>query len=391
MVRRGSVEQRGGTWSYRVDEHTTEGRRQRRVGGFASEEDAVDAMNEALLHLRRGGYVPPSQVTVRAWLEQWVDSKARRDLRPSTATSYRSKITRYLVPHLGGVRLQALTTADVDEALGRIADQGGRGGQPLSRRTVRYAQQVLELALDDAVRANRIAVNVARAARPPRQNRAPKRQAKQKRWTAAEARSFLAAVDGERQAAMWRVFVMTGMRRGEVCGLRWSSVDLDRGELVVAANRVPARDADGRRCVVEGPAKTDRDHDEPRRVALDAGTVAALRSHRRRQAEEQLRVGAAWAGDGHVFVNDLGEALDPDAVSRTFRQLLDEHDVRRIRLHDVRHSHASIMLDAGQPIEAVSKRLGHTRISTTYDLYVDADEAAARRAADAFGAVMDKA
>ena len=388
---RGTIRKRGNTYSIVYDERPdprTGKRRRRERGGFATRDAAETALAEAVAAVKSGGYVDPSKVTVARFLTDWVDRKAEDDLKPSTAASYRSKIEVHLIPRLGSLRVQELDVARVEDALRDIHREGGRNGTPLSLRTVNYCRVVLASAMDDAVRRGMLQGNPARLARIPTRQRPDwkPRSAPRKPWSVDELRTFLARAAEDRLAALWTLYVTTGMRRGEALGLRWADVDLDAGTVNIARVRTTAEDDDGKRLVY--------DDDDPktassrRTVTLDGPTVAALRAHRAAQLQERMRAGSAWVDEDRVFAHEDGTGLDPDGVSSQWRDLCAEAGVRYIRPHDARHSHATLMLAGGVPVEVISKRLGHARISVTMDLYVHPDDASQRDASDTFGRII---
>jgi integrase len=388
---RGTIRKRGNTYSIVYDERPdprTGERRRRERGGFATRDEAETALAEAIAEVKRGGYVEPSKVTVGRFLTDWLARKVEDDLKPTTAASYRSKIDGHLIPRLGTLRLQELDVGQVEDALREIHREGGRKGTPLSLRTVDYCRVVLASALDDAVRRGLLQGNPARLARIPARQRPDwqPRSAPRKPWSLAELRTFLATAAEDRLAGLWTLYVTTGMRRGEALGLRWTDVDLDAGTVDVARVRTTAKDADGRRLVYDDDdPKTDASR---RTVSIDKPTVAVLRAHRAGQLEERMRAGSVWVDEGRVFSREDGTGLDPDWVSGRWRDLCAEAGVRYIRPHDARHSHATLMLAGGVPVEVISKRLGHARISVTMDLYVHPDDESQRDAADTFGKLI---
>jgi len=388
---RGSIRRRGSTWSIVYDERPdpqTGKRRRRERGGFPDQDAAETALAEAIAAVKSGGYVDPSKVTVSRFLTDWIDRKAEDDLKPTTATSYRSKIDHHLVPRLGSLRVQELDVSRIEDALREIHREGGRDGAPLSRRTVNYCRVVLASALDDAVRRGIIKGNPARLARIPARERDgwKPRSAPQQPWSIEELRTFLATAADDRLAALWMTYLTTGMRRGEALGLCWSAVDLDAGTAAVARVRTTAEDADGHRMVYD--YDTPKSAASARTVTLDGPTVAAFRVHRTAQLEDRMAAGGAWVDDDRVFAREDGSGLDPEAISKRWRGLCEVAGVRTIRLHDARHSHATLMLAGGVPVEVISKRLGHARISVTMDLYVHPDDASQRAASDTFGRII---
>lgn len=177
---------------------------------------------------------------------------------------------------------------------------------------------------------------------------------------------------------MWRIVVMTGMRRGEVCGLMWSDVDLDAGRLSVQRSLVSA---DG---TMSHP-KTERSR---RSNALDPATIAALREHRSRQAAEKLSIGAAYVDGGLVFCREDGSHLDPDFISKLFTRRRVACGLPKIRLHDLRHTHATLALQAGVHPNVVSERLGHSDIALTLNTYSHAIPALQAEAATVIASLI---
>jgi integrase len=243
---------------------------------------------------------------------------------------------------------------------------------------------LLGQALADAERFGRIARNPVRLATPPSASAARRSaEARRRTWSASELRTFLDSVRDDRLFCLWLVLATTGLRRGEACGLAWRSVDFDNARLAV---QQALTIVDGE--LVVAPPKTDK---AARSVALDSGTVEALRAHRRRQAQEQLAFGPGYAETEFVFRNEDGSPVSPNAVSLRFPHLVKAAGLPPIRLHDLRHGHAELLLASGANPKTVSSRLGHSSVAFTMDVYAAAipqlEEQAAQVVADlVFGA-----
>lgn len=197
-------------------------------------------------------------------------------------------------------------------------------------------------------------------------------------WLPHQVGQFLDATSADRLAPLYHLTFAAGLRRGEVCGLRWVDVDLEGGSLRVAQQLVSV----GGRVMV-GEPKTARG---ARVVALDADTVAVLRDHRRAQLAERMASGPAYVDSGLVFTREDGSPLDPSYVTRHFARLVARAGLPPIRLHDLRHTSASVGLAAGESMKEISDRLGHSSITITADTYTHvspavAQESARRRAA----------
>jgi integrase len=260
-----------------------------------------------------------------------------------------------------------------------LAREGGRNGSALSLATVRYVHAVLSKALADAERKGLVTRNVARLASPPK--RSATRAAEMTAWTPAELAAFLDRTTDHYYGPLVRVAAMTGLRRGELCGLRWSDVDLDGSVLVV---RQTVQLVAGR--IVIGDVKTARSR---RRLDVDEHTVAVLRAHRTRQLKLRLAVGAGWRDHGLVFTAPDGQPLNPDTITQWFDRTVRRTELPRIRLHDLRHTHATHLLAAGVNVKIVSERLGHASVAFTLDAYGHVMPGQQASAAAAVAALVD--
>ena len=259
-------------------------------------------------------------------------------IRPTTFLSYRGHVERHLVPALGRVPLQQLTGAQINAFYAKLLSQGGNDGKrKISPSTVRRIHATLHRALKDAVRWNKIPGSPADAADPPRA--AGGGDHEMKVWSLAELRTFLAAERESRLYPLWLTLATTGMRRGEVLGLRWEDVDLEAEEHLHPQTRVMT----GYQPLLSTP-KTRRGK---RLVALDPATTAALKENRRRQKEERLAAGSPWKESGFVFTQEDGEPYHPERVSKLFVQAAKKAGLPRIRLHDLRHTYATLALSGG--------------------------------------------
>ena len=367
---RGTVERYGKGWRYRVELPRAETGRRRysTKAGFSTEGDARRALNRVLVDIDDGVHVDRNAITVGDYLDEWLD-RAAVDLRPTTMVGYR-RSAGLISGEIGRVPLQKLTPIAVEKAYLRLIE-GGR-----ARKTVRNVHGVLRRALGDAERLGLVNRNAAAAAKAPSDVKSERPT-----WSPDELSSFLrSAVDDPLYAAMV-LFATTGLRRGEVCGLRWDNVDLETGELFVVTTRTTAGPV-----VIDGTTKTPKSR---RRVSLDPATIKVLRAHKAAQAKAQLQAGPVWESEGHVFTLDDGRPLHPDQLSKTFRRLADRCELPRIRLHDLRHTYATLGLRAGVHPKVMSERLGHATVGVTLDLYSHVAPSLDRDAADAVASLID--
>jgi integrase len=307
-----------------------------------------------------------------AYLDDWLERR-RSQLRPTTHHSYRQVIRCYLWPALGEQRLQAVDRRMLELAYAGLLARGGRGGKPLAAKTVQYCHGVLRRAVEDALLDGLIAANPARTARPPRHDPGDDEFDDDLQvWTGEQAAAFLAFIDDQPLRALWHLALGTGACRGELLGLRWVDVDLEAAEVRIRRSL----------SMIDGvPRLLGTKTSRARTLSIGVSVVDALREHR--ALEERRRVQApSWQDRwGLVFTGDDGGPIDPFRISREFRALVCAAPVPVIRLHDLRHCNASLLLFAGVPIKVVSERLGHTTIAMTMDVYghvlpaMDADAA----------------
>lgn len=387
---RGSVTKKRDRWYVVVElppDPGTGKRRRKWHGSWRTKKEAEAARARLVTQVADGEYVERDAVTVTEVIDRWLRDLELAGRKPSTIQSYEEMLHRYVVPSLGRVRVQALTTAQLDGLYHWMRTEGradGTGG--LSARSVQYVATIMSKMLKDAaVRKGLLSRNPAEFATKPSAE-APEMD----HWAVAEVRQFLAHAEHDHFGALFTLALTTGMRRGEIAGLRWEDVDLDAGYLRVVRARVRGRTGGAR---VSTP-KTKRSR---RRIDLDPRTVAVLRRHRAVQAEARLAAGAAWQDtDGHVFTDGEGKAVRPDYLPRRLIRLAKEAGVRPIRFHDLRHTYATIALEAGEHPKVVSERLGHSTVAITLDTYSHvthalSSEAATRIAGTIFGAYDDAA
>jgi len=365
---RGTVIRRGSTYSVVLDlGRGPDGKRIRKWhSGYRTKKDAEQAQGELLAALGRGAYVEPSKRTMGPFLrEDWLPG-LRSQVRPSTWAEHRSKVEVHLAPAIGHLPLQRLAPGHLNTLYADLLERG------LSARTVLHVHATIRRALADATRWGLVPRNVALLASPPR----PARTELQV-WTAADLRAFLAFVEDDRLYGLWLLAASTGMRRGEVLGLQWPDVDFGRARVAVRRSLVTV----GHQVVVSEP-KTAKGR---RSVALDPATVAGLKAWRKHQTAERLAWGPAWTDSGLVFTREDGRPLHPREVTRAFSRHVLAAGVPIIRLHDLRHTHATLALAAGVHPKVVQERLGHANIAITLDTYSHAvpalEEAAARTVA----------
>jgi integrase len=307
---------------------------------------------EAMGDAARGIVFDDENMAVSEYMTRWLEDSAKSDLAPRTYHNYRLQIRRHISPTIGRLKLSKLTAAHVQSLYAAKLRDG------LKPSSVRYIHAVLHRALEQAVRFSLIPFNPAARVDPPKV-----RQEEITPLDSEQARVFLEGAKGDKFEALYVLSLTVGLRMGEALGLRWSDIDLDAKTLRV--NRQLQRIRDGGGLVFSEPKNASR-----RTVDLPQRAVEALRSHRKRQMEEQLRAGSKWQDNGLVFATGKGTPLDAqNVVNRHFKPLLRRAGLPDIRWHDLRHTCATLLLSRGTHPTYVQKLLGHASVQLTLDRY----------------------
>lgn len=354
----------------------TTGHRVQKTETYRTKKEAEARVRAWQVEIARGVAVDGTKMTMREYLLYWLDTSIRHAVRRSTFVSYERNITTHLIPEIGHINLQKLQPNHV-QAVYTKKLSGGRkdrrsGG--LSPRTVRYLHTILHSALRQAVKWNMVSRNVCDATDPPRFTRQP-----MVTWTLAEVQRFLAVAQADKWIAIWIVALTTGLRRGELLGMRWRDIDLERGMLNIQQSLIAVG---GERYFEPPKTATGR-----RAVALSPECIAMLKNQRTRQNEQRLAIGPAWRNRDLVFTVEDGGPLWPDDVSHHFAALTAKAEVPHIRLHGTRHTHATLLLKEGIHLKVVSERLGHSGIQITANVYSHVTPDMQREAAAAIDAV----
>jgi integrase len=353
---KGHIRERSpGHWAIVIDV-PQDGKRKQRWHSFkGTKRQAQIECARLIAELQNGTAVEPSRLTVSDFLERWIEHM-QGQVSPRSHERYAEIARKNLAPLLGGLALTKLQPAHISTAYAKALASGhrqGRGG--LSPRTVTHMHRVLREALQQALRWQLLARNPADAVKPPKVER--------KQMNVLDTDATAALIETARP---YRIFVpillgvLCGLRRGEIAALRWKSVDLEAGQLRVVAS-IEQTNAGCR----EKETKSGRD----RAVALPAMLVAELRRHRAEQAQELLQLGVRLADDSYVVAQADGSPLQPNSLTHAFTDFLEAHGLQRVRLHDLRHSHATHLLAAGIHPKVASERLGHSKVGITLDLY----------------------
>lgn len=385
--RRGSVKQApNGNWYFIIDVPSTElgptgkpKRKQTRRRGFNTRREAQTELTRTLGTLEQQTYVAPQNQTLAQYLETTWLPAAEHTVKPLTFQGYRRALTRHVISRpIGAMKLQLVDGPSLN-ALYALLLAGDDNHQPLSAKTVRNIATVLHRAFKDAMRWQAIARNPVEASDPPR----PADQIEMQTWTPGQLDTFLDVAKGHRHMGLWWILGTTGMRRGEALGLRWSDIDLEKGTIKVQRALVTG---DGGKQWSTPKTKAGR-----RVVSIDEETVAALRAHRARQNQEKLMLGAGYQDDDLVTAQEDGQTVSPTRITEQFGRLLKRAGLPHIRLHDLRHTFATLSLEAGVNPKVVQQALGHSHVSVTLGIYSHVDQTMQANAAQLLAAMRTAA
>ena len=392
----------GGCWAYQ----TQAGERFRAAGpvampdgttrmvrkrGFTTKKAGQDWLADQQSAGRKGEYIEPGKAKFGPYGREVIEGMR---IGPQTRASYLKNWRLHVEPYpVASLRLGQLTGSRLTthyRALEKSGRKDHRAGEGLSARTTRYLHTIVHGVLGQAVRDGLLARNPADAATPPtaREAKAPEMTC----WTAAQLAAFLAwTAENSQSHALWFVLANTGMRRGELLALRWRNVDLDAATLSIRRSAGMVRNAGESAEVTEGNTKSGK----PRVVDLDPLTVAVLRAWRKERGSMALQLAR---DDALVFGDIEGQHRNPEHVSRQFvrdvtrcRAELGAAAMPVIRLHDLRHSHATILLTAREPVHVVSQRLGHASAVVTMTVYAHVLPGSQREAAELFARLIREA
>jgi integrase len=366
-----------GHWAIILDARDPQtGKRKRRWHSHVGTKRSAQIECARLIsEIQKGTAIEPSRLTLRTFLlDRWHPYMTAR-ISPRTCERYGELIRDHLIPQLGAIMVTKLRPAQIAEAYANALSAGRRDGKGgLSPSTVVYLHRVLKHALGDAVRWELVNRNPADAVEPPRVERGAV-----KTFDLSQTVELLSIVAGTRLAVPIGLAILCGLRRGEICALRWRHVDLNTGEIAVIESAEQTTTGIRYKSPKSGKART---------VALSAMNIDQLRAHRLKQAEELLAIGVRQTEDTFVYVREDGEPMQPRSLTHAWQQMISKTKLPHLRFHDLRHSHATHLLGSGVHLKIASERLGHSKISTTADIYMHATKSMQADAAAAVDAAL---
>ncbi len=379
---KGTIKKRGkDTWSVIVDyprDYQTGKRNQKWYTIKGNKREADRYLRELLNNGDKGIVLKNTKITVAEWLREWLNDYASFEISPVTLESYKSNVEKHIIPALGGYYLSQLEAKHIREFYaqelknGKVNKSGG-----LSARTVMYHHRIISKALKQAVLLDMIARNVADLIKPPRISKKTMNT-----MSPLEVDRFLDVARETDYFVFFATLLYTGLRRGELLALRWRNLNLPAGKLTVVET---AYKLDNGEYLLKEPKTAS----SRRSVTLPASLVELFKAYRADQELLRIQLGVGLELNDFVFIRPDGTPINPNAVTLAFKRILKRAGLKGYRVHDLRHTHATLMLMAGVHPKIVSERLGHASISITLDTYSHVLPSMQEEAAEKFDGIFD--
>lgn len=378
----GTVYQRAnGTWTAQVSfVDPSTGQRKRKSVSGKTKQEALRKKRELENLKDDNRLVSTGKITLSQWMDRWLEVYKKPAVKPTTWFSYKQLTDLHIKPALGGRQLDRLQANEIQAFYNRLTASGRKNtdNQGLSPRTVRYIHTVLKGALNQAVKENLIRFNPAVLTEPPRQVRK-----EVKPLTADQVRLFLDAIKRDMLYPIILTDVSTGLRRGELLGLKWEDVDLKDGTATIRRTLLQLQG----QVILQEDTKTKSSRAT---VKLPGVVIKELKKIKKQQAKSKLSLGEAYQDQGFVFCWNDGRPFRPDFVYHRFKALLKENGLPSVRFHDLRHTFCTLLLEAGEDLASVSKLARHSSYSITADIYGHLTTGMQERAANKMDSILSK-
>jgi integrase len=356
---RGTIKKDGASWYVSFDlgkDPETGKRRQKKKRGFKTKKEAEKYLSEQINDLDKGTYFEPKDLTFFEYLDYWLENYAKPNTAVRTIEGYQYIIEQHLKPSLGNIKIAKLHPAHLQEYYSLKLAKGKIDGMGLSPTSVKHHHRLIHKVLKDAVKWQFLARNVAEAVTPPKTKRV-----EMKIWNNEEVKTFLRKAKVSSYYSVFFTAIFTGMRRGEVLGLRWQDVDFDNNVIYV---RQALQEVRGKGLTFKEPKSG-----KSRSIAITSIVTQELKNVLKQQLMNKSMFGSDYCNLDLVFAQKNGKPLQPTEMHRNYRKIINENGLKYIRFHDLRHTHASLMLQQGVHPKVVSERLGHSTIGITMDTY----------------------
>lgn len=384
-------ERKKGQWEGRVTIGRKPDGKPNRVSFYGkSRQEVAEKINNALTKLQNGTFVEPNRVTLKQWLDKWMKVYQENTISPNFYARRQDLIRIHINPAIGDKALLKLKPADIKEFYNDLEKNGrkptkkkngktiplSKDASPgLSTGTIRHIHNILNPAMRQAVKERLVPKNVVADVSPPKIVRT--REARS--LTKEEAKRYLAVLEEDRLYAAFVVELTTGLRRGELIGLHWSDLNFETGTLKIRRQIIRMRHPDGTTSLEHAPLKTPAAY---RTIILPNVALAELKAHKARQAEERLLYGKLYQKEGLIFCSVWGEKLDTRCLYRIHCKALKDVGIPHTAFHNLRHTVATLLLQAGENIKTIQELLGHADPETLMTTYAHVLEEMKRSAAD---------
>lgn len=361
-IRKREVTRNGKPYTYwegrvTVDIDPITGKQVQRTITGKTQKEVAQKMREIAVEVDQGTYKAPCKLTLGEWLDIW-KAEYTGDVKPSTAYLYGRNIDQYIIPYLGAVKLEKLTPLQVQEFYNRLLKPDKEDARPLSAKTVRNVHGVLHKALEQAVQVGYIRSNPANACKPPRAAKAEIRP-----LDADQVSAFLKSLQGHPHEYLYQVTMFTGLRQGEVLGLTWDCLDMERGTLLVKQQLRREQKKGGKYYF------SLTKNNKIRVLTLAPSVVRLFRLQKIRQNGMRAKAGELWQETNLIFTNEMGDRLSYRTVYDCFKRVMVKIGAPSTRFHDLRHTYAVMAIQSGDDIKTVQENLGHATAAFTLDVY----------------------
>lgn len=373
-IRKKTVTRNGQTYTYwearlTVGHDPGTGKQIQKSFSGKTQKEVREKMQAAAVSVNDGTYKEPSKMTVGEWLDIWLRDYLG-SVKPMTELNYTQHVHNHIKPALGAMKLDVLNAPAIQNFYNNLGKPQG-GKDALSGKTIRCIHGILHKSLQQAVKVGYIRTNPTEACELPKVVR------KEIKPLDSEAiTSFLKAIEGHRFEALFILTLFTGLRRGEVCGLTWDCVDLDKGSIFINKQLQNIPGEPGKFRLVSSK------NGKGRYIALPASITTLLKRHKAHQNEERLQAGSLWEDRGFVFTDEVGHHLSPNTVYHNYKRVVESIGLPNARFHDLRHSYAVAAIQAGDDIKTVQGNLGHATAAFTLDVYAHVTDEMKKASAD---------